>query len=552
MNKKQVYILAVLLLSFFTVLAVTSVWPGRKSATADELAHHIPVGYVLLSKGDLKMDPSQPPLARYLAALPLVIFMDLSIPDNEDQWRREDRSEFGRDFFYKFNDHPDRMLFYSRCSFIVIGLLCGIILFVMARSFYGDRAALFSLFLYSFSPNIIAHTRLSTVDMTATCFILLSVYTFWRFLRKRSLKNIVIAGGCLGLAQLSKYTSLLLYPTFIFLTALEIPSVPEGERARLFKKLFVIFACSIILLWAGYGFDSDPILNGAMRVQEKLGIAHSFAQKLIPFWNENMSRVLDHVLLNVPVPLGTHMQGTLGVMRHGYEGHSVYFLGQWSGKGNPLYFVLSFMVKTPIPSILFIVAGFFLVFKKGMRRKERFLLTLIAVIFLTASLSKLQLGHRYVLPMYPFCFILAGRSAELWKKPYKIPISLLMVWYLVTAFWIWPDYISYFNETIGGPANGYKYLRDSNIDWGQDLPALAEYMRENDMQEVRLMYFGSAEPSEHGIRYKPLEESETIFPGSNVYAISVHKLERVKWARYHEPDAKLGYSIFVYDFREDE
>lgn len=551
MNKTKVNIIAALLLTIFAILAITSIWPDRKSATADELAHHIPVGYVLLSKGDFKMDPSQPPLSRYLAALPLKLFMNLNMPDDKEEWRREDRSEFGKDFFYKYNDQPHRMLFYSRCSFILIGIICGIVLFFMARDFYGERAALFSLFLYSLSPDMLAHTRLSTADMTATCFILLSVYTFWKFVCNKSVKNMVIAGICMGLAQLSKYTALLLYPIFILLAVFELPSIVAGKKVRLFKKLLVIFIVSIIVLWAGYGFDFDPILNDTMRVQEKLGIAHNFAQKIVPFWNERMSQALDYALFNVPVPLGAHMQGILGVIKHGHEGRSVYFLGEWSSRGNILYFVASFLVKTPIPSIIFIFTGLFLVFKRGVGRNERFLLTMIAVIFITASLSKLQLGHRYILAMYPFCFILAGRSMDLWKKLYKIPVTVLMVWYAASAVWIWPHYLNYFNEVIGGPKNGYLYFRDSNVDWGQDLPALAAYMKKENVEKIKLLYFWPADPKSYGIEYNEFTDEDRLAPNDGeVYVIDIHSFGTVKWGKRYEPSAHIGYSMFVYDFRE--
>ncbi len=555
MDTRKTYLTVLILLAVFAVQAFTSIWPDRKSPTADELAHHIPVGYVLIEKGDLKMDPSQPPLARYMAALPLKLFMDLNIPDERSQWRREDRSEFGKDFFYKYNDQPHRMILYSRLIFIAAGVLCGFILFLMARSFYGERAALLSLFLYAFSPNILAHTRLATIDMTFSFFLLLSVYTFWLFLKNGSPGHVFSAGLCLGLAQFSKYAALLLYPIFALLVLAELPGASRsGERVKLILKFLAIVVISILVLWACYGFEAAPLLKDAMRIQEKLSIARSIAGKALPFWNEEYQTGLADFLRKAPFPLGAHTLGILGVMRHGFQGHSVYFMGNWLRSGNPLYFVVAFLIKTPIPSMIFILTGFILALMKGLRRNERFLLITAGVIFLVASFSNLQLGIRYILPVYPLCFILAGRCADLWdgKKVYRIVGILLMAWYMVSAIWIWPNYLSYFNETIGGPDNGYKYLRDSNIDWGQDLPALAAYMRENDIEKVKLLYFGTASPESYGIRYDTLSEREKTEPGKDVYAISIHASSRAKWAEDNKPVAKAGYSIFIYDFREGE
>ncbi len=102
----------------------------------------------------------------------------------------------------------------ARLPIVGVGMICGLVLFVWARRLYGEMCALFSLFLYSFSPNILANTRLATTDMLATCFIFLSAYAFWLFMRSPVLKNVILTGLFLGLAQLSKYNAVLLYPVF--------------------------------------------------------------------------------------------------------------------------------------------------------------------------------------------------------------------------------------------------------------------------------------------------------------------------------------------------
>jgi hypothetical protein len=115
---------------------------------------------------------------------------------------------------------------------------------------------------------------------------------------------------------------------------------------------------------------------------------------------------------------------------------------------------------------------------------------------------------------------------------------------------IWPDYISYFNEIVGGPKNGWRYLRDSNIDWGEDLPALSEYMKRNGIDKIKLLYFGSADPKFYNIDYEDITEPERLKPANNVYAISLHYIDAVEWAKDRSPDAMAGYSIYIYDFRD--
>ena len=77
-----------------------------------------------------------------------------------------------------------------------------------------------------------------------------------------------------------------------------------------------------------------------------------------------------------------------------------------------------------------------------------------------------------------------------------------------------------------------------------------KFPNNENIQEVKLYYFGTAAPSVYGIKYEQLSEEEFIRPGKDVYAISVHKLEKVKWTKEYEPSGRAGYSIFIYDFTE--
>jgi hypothetical protein len=162
-------ILVILLLSIFAFLAVSSIM--KKSGTCDEIAHHIPSGVVFLEKGDLKMATDSPPLAKYLVAAPVVFFLKPVLPDNKDIWRNQDRAAFSRDFFFKYNNNAKEMLFASRLVVIIFGIMLGLLLFIWSGRMYGERIALFTLLIYSFSPNILAHTRLATTDLITTFFM---------------------------------------------------------------------------------------------------------------------------------------------------------------------------------------------------------------------------------------------------------------------------------------------------------------------------------------------------------------------------------------------
>jgi len=180
-----------------------------------------------------------------------------------------------------------------------------------------------------------------------------------------------------------------------------------------------------------------------------------------------------------------------------------------------------------------------------------YLLSIFLIFFVTASKANLQLGLRYLLPVYPIVFIVAAFGFKnLINEKYGNSIAaFLALWLVGIQIFIWPNYISYFNEIIGGPSQGYKYLRDSNIDWGQDLPGLKKYMDREGIASIKLDYFGEGNPSVYGILHEEIFEEEKNLPVEDVYAVSVNNIEEYKWTKGKKPDAVIGYSIYIYDFR---
>ena len=533
---KKLIVAALLLI--FIILVISSM--RRHSGTCDEIAHHIPVGVILWEKGDLKMDTSQPPLSRYIMAMPVVLFLKPNLPDDKAVWRTEDRSVFGKDFFFKYNQNSQQILFWARLAILLVGIFGAFILFAWAKSLYGLNSALLALFFYCFSVETIAHSGLATTDMASACFILFSLYSFWRFLNKPHWFNLILAAIALGLAQLSKYTAVILY---IFYAAF----IFTKKEERISLKIFFLFLISFLKIWAGYGFSFSPLLKDALRSPEKIQLIANVLTKIPGI---SYSR-LEYLLFNLPVPLGEHLLGVLGVVRHGQLGHGTYFLGVHSGFGSKFYFLVSFLIKTQLPLLAFFLMGAYSGLKDKLTQKSTgYILSAAAIFFIMASLSNLKLGHRYILLIYPLIFIIAGKSAEWFRvKNLRLWLAVTLAWYALAAILVWPNHLSYFNESIGGPDNGWKYLRDSNIDWGQDLPQLAAYLRKNNLREITLDYFGQDKPEVYGIQWLPLSEAEKFQPQKKVYAISVNLIDGPGWAKNIKPTAKAGKSIFIYDLR---
>jgi len=173
--------------------------------------------------------------------------------------------------------------------------------------------------------------------------------------------------------------------------------------------------------------------------------------------------------------------------------------------------------------------------------------------------------------------MVAGQVAAAHFSSRHLPqtmLAALLLWNVGSASAIYPHYLAYFNEFVGGPKNGYKCMLDSNLDWGQDLPALKRYMQEQRIDKIKLAYSGTADPKYYGIDYERLlgVDGYTFDPDfdpkalpscartSGVIAISATCLQNIRgfypqasydWLKPYRPAAMLGYSIFVYKIPQD-
>ena len=241
-------------------------------------------------------------------------------------------------------------------------------------------------------------------------------------------------------------------------------------------------------------------------------------------------------------------------------------MGNHSTDGWWLYFPIAFLLKTPIPLIIFVlISGLFLSFRK--EKAEYFLLVPIGVILISALFSHINIGLRHILPIYPFLIVMASSLTTIKFSNPRVFVSCVVAmgtWYVWSTVSIFPSYLAYFNEFVG-PKKGYRQLVDSNLDWGQDLKRLKAFMDKNDIDLVYLRYFGMADPCYYGI--KPID-----LPGpptscgrgrdnvlADYIAISATHLQSVyfadkklfDWLKAYEPMGRVGYSIFVYNIKGD-
>ncbi|MCJ7543372.1 MAG: hypothetical protein MUP47_02210, partial [Phycisphaerae bacterium] len=171
---------------------------------------------------------------------------------------------------------------------------------------------------------------------------------------------------------------------------------------------------------------------------------------------------------------------------------------------------------------------------------------LLAVYWATAIISRINIGHRHILPTYPVMFILAGSGVRLFRRGWRgllgWVLALSLVAYVGEGLWTWPNYLAYFNQWVGGSRNGYRHLVDSSLDWGQDLPGLKRWLDEHGLSgpssttPVYLSYFGASSPAHYEVRalrlpgfieLDPPQHGIPFMLTGGVYCISATMLQTV-------------------------
>lgn len=556
---------------FFILLIFASICflsQSSNSVTVDEFSH-FPSGLYILKTHDWRMDKESPPLIKCLPALSSMITNSKieiqQMQESPNTWQQ------GYSFMHLNRDQYQSIFTYGRCIIIILGSLMGLTIYFWGKELYGYKGALFALSLYAFNPNILAHSSLVTIDIGASLMIFLSGYCLWKYLRKPTAFAIVLAGVILGLAQLSKFTALLLYPIyFLILMTLCFSGICERKEDRL-KKLksnilrysqdfSIIILISIFIINLGYLFsDSFKPLSEYQFSSKPLHALSSF------IWSR------------FPVPLPYHylmgFDSQLVQSAGGNPFYMGYLMGEHSMSGWWYYYIIAFLVKNPVSLLIILCLTIIVWLEIKIAKKDiiTFLCIFAPLISYFAYFSfftNIPIGIRYLLPVFPFLFLSTGylmNESIIKYQSIKFILSFLIVSYILSSIIAFPNYLSYFNFAAGGSQNGDRWLIDSNLDWGQSLPDLKKYMDKNRINKIKLGYFGRVDPTIYGIKYS-LAERE---PSEGIYAISINFLvgrpyyllkEDAKELLYIDfnyfdkyrnlkPSAIVGNSIYIFDMR---
>jgi hypothetical protein len=435
---------------------------------------------------------------------------------------------------------------------------------------FGDGAALFALALVVFEPNMIAHGAYVTTDMGISCFIFASIYALYRYVKAPSVGRLIVLGVATGLALASKHSGVLLLPFGLALIITEIlwPSPETGTNKRkvalrLAGAFLAASAIAIAVLWAFYGFRYAARPGG-------MPLSPSLAE-----YAQGLKGAEPHVYLALArwhILPESYLYGLVDV-RLISDSFSTYIFRKVYAHGVWFYFPAAFIIKSTAAFMgLLLLTGFAIATGKLRARREILFLTIPPVLYLLiATGTGLNIGARHILPMYPFLSVLIGGAALAMAykdRRWACVVAVLLAWHVVSSARAYPDYLAYSNEFWGGPANTYKYLTDSNTDWGQQLKAVKKYLDNRGVKDCWFAYF--AEPSiqfgAYGIPCKPLPTADSGWTDYQIdtprtitgtLLISAGTLTGYEWGSnvlnpYREfqklkPVAFIQDGVFVYD-----
>ena len=308
------------LVSIHLVLAVRSL--VLENPTIDEVVH-LPAGLTYWEKGTFRLYHHNPPLIKLVAALPVLASGAVTAPLYQNaSWRSEfpNKAAFAHEFAQLNASEYFELFTRARLLMPAFSALAALVVFAWSRRLYGVWGGMISLVLWVFCPNVLAHARLVTTDLGATALAVLATFVFWLYLQQPDWKRATLAGFCLGIAQLSKFSLVLFYGLWPLLGIVHLLANPD--RVGLARRFAVgaahaawILALSILTIDAGYAFEKVGTPLGQFKfVSRSLTTPAPPTMKPIPrdadllerAWRYRVNRFRGTLLENLPVPLPEH------------------------------------------------------------------------------------------------------------------------------------------------------------------------------------------------------------------------------------------------------
>jgi 4-amino-4-deoxy-L-arabinose transferase-like glycosyltransferase len=517
-------LIAVMLGQMAAAMVVTAV---QQTPTIDEPVY-VGTAVTYLEQHSLRYNPEHPPLGKLIMAAGLAFAqprLDPAFTGNQ--------SRLGRHVLYEAGNDPYRLMFLARLPIIILTLLFGLVVFAFARDLAGPAGGLLALALYAFSPDVITHGSLATLDVPAIGFLLTATWLLWRS-RERPLPYLPLAGVALGAALATRMSVLPAVPVLMLLAFLAV------RRLRGVAAAAGVAVIAVVVVWVTY-FAVDP----ALRWVEPTGMpaVHGLRGLLVDW-------------LPFPEPYRDGMRIQFGFEDSTFSG----FLFGRHYQGSLWYYLpAALLVKTPLGMLALWLAGAAaLLAVPRLRPAALYVLVPPAVLLAVAMNGARDFGTRYAIFMPMFLAVAAGAVVAVrWRWAVRrrwahVAAAVLALFVAVSSVRTFPYYLPYSNEAFGGPARTHLLLHDSNVDWGQDLGRLADRLRERYPGErVWLVYKGAGVPSAYGItaadplKAPPAEVKGLLVVSDSSIAKATGRLAALLGSS-GEPIDEVGHSISIY------
>ena len=546
--------LVAVLLFAHSALALTSAL--YHSPTHDEPIH-LAAGMSYWLFNDYRLQPENGNLPQRVAGACALLFGSVRFPPLAGPaWRESDVWTIGQELFYHCGNDSDRLLFCGRAGIAVVSAATCWLVFAWSRAAWGLPAAWVSLVAAVFCPNLIAHGHLTTSDTFATFFFSASAWQIARNLERIDWWRTTVGAACVAALFLSKFSAPLILPITSLICAARLaerrpieyrlPGFRKGEISGWGRQLLAMAAIAIVYavvswlaIWAAFGFRYAAAGSASESVQFfELKTVAEACESLGP-----QGAVLSWAARNRILP-EAYLYGAAFVQSHAHP--SAFWHGHYSDSGWPGFFPFCWLVKTPLPTILLLAlaigavatrASRYSVWPEGvpLSRGAAVAALAILIVYWPASIwSTRNLGHRHILPTYPAMFVLIG-AAAFWlrKRSMRLVVPGLLAVLSIESVLCFPNQIAYFNGLIG-TSNGYRWLVDSSLDWGQDLPRLKAWLDSHPVAAaadtgLSIAYFGQSQPRHYGIDafdiMLPRPQPRVLTPGR--YCVSATLLSGV-------------------------
>ena len=518
-----------LLLTAIGVARIAATYRGM-AQTSDETPN-IGCGMQYLDLGRYDYGAFHPPLARIAIAVGPYLYGARS-QKQPDRWHEGNA-------VLNSAPRPARALTLARVGILPFFILACTVVWLWAKRLLGEWGALAPVFLFTNIPPVLAHAGLATMDMAVGAGICAALYAFWRWIEEPTPRRSVALAAGLAIALLSKFSSLMLLPPCML--AIMCLAWKRGRR-RNWLWVPIVF----LFVWAAYRFSVGTITEHvASDAAAQGGLLGKLPQPLL------------RALETIPLPAPQILDGLWQVHNHIDGGHTAFLLGRHAFHGWWYFFPVALAVKTPIALLLLVVLGAFAAAQRGSPPALRIPPILAALILLINLPTSLNIGVRYMLPLFPLLALTGGIGAVwLWRRA-RWAVALLFLWMAVSAALAHPDYLAYFNEFAA--AHPERVLVDSDLDWGQDMNRLVSELRARNVPYLHMACLYTGDDAR--LALPAWDSLEPYQPVTGWVAVSYTMRENYGWMvaqqrgrpdlayawldRY-QPVTRVGKSILLY------